>query len=121
MERLESLALVRRVVLPSMAIRSCRPGQSSLIQLSKQLPNSRGSRRLINVQPAGPRDPKMKWREPSQKIPMMAACDDFIKIVAICDCCTGQKQHHFRQREGNPSRLPTILDLREMLERNGQA
>jgi len=37
-------------------------------------------------QPAGTRNPKMKWREPSQKIQvMLAPCNDFIKIVAICD------------------------------------
>jgi thymidine kinase len=52
---------------------------------------------------------------------MAAPCDDFIKIVAICDCCARQKQQHFRQREGNPPGLPTILDLREMPEENGQA
>jgi hypothetical protein len=64
----------------------------------------------------------MKWREPSEKIQVMAAPgNDFIKIVAICDCCAGQKQQQFRQREGNPPGLPTIRDLREMLEENGQA
>jgi hypothetical protein len=40
---------------------------------------------------------------------------------AICDRCAGQKQQHFRQREGNPPGLPTILDLRELIEENGQA
>jgi hypothetical protein len=72
-------------------------------------------------QPAGTRDAKMKWREPSQKLQVMAApCNDFIKIVAIGDCCAGQKQQHFRQREGHPPGLPTILDLREMPGQNGQ-
>jgi hypothetical protein len=38
---------------------------------------------------------------------------------AIRDCCAGQKQQHFRQREGKPG-LPTILDLREVLDEDGQ-
>jgi hypothetical protein len=44
---------------------------------------------------------------------MAAPCNDFIKIVAICARCAGQKQQHFRQWESNPPGLPTILDLRE--------
>jgi hypothetical protein len=50
---------------------------------------------------------------------MAAPCNDFIKIVAICDRWSGQKQQHFRQREGNPPGLPTIPDLRKLLEGNG--
>jgi hypothetical protein len=40
---------VRHEVLPSMAIRSCRSGQSAAIQFSKQRPNRTGSMRLTNA------------------------------------------------------------------------
>jgi hypothetical protein len=52
---------------------------------------------------------------------MVAPCNDFIKYVAIRNCCASQKQQHSRQREGNPPGLPIIPDLREMIEENGQA
>jgi hypothetical protein len=52
---------------------------------------------------------------------MLGPRNDFIKIIAICDRAAGQEQQHFRQREGYPPGLPTILDLLEMLEQNGQA
>jgi hypothetical protein len=48
------LSWVRREVLPSIAIKSCRCGHCALIQLSKQRPNKIGSTRLTSVrsQPA---------------------------------------------------------------------
>jgi len=52
---------------------------------------------------------------------MLAPCNDFIKIVAICDRGASQKQQHFRQRIRNPPGLPAILDLREMLKENSHA
>lgn len=44
-----ALACVRRDVFPSMAISSCRPGHSALIQSLKHRPNRIGSTRLISV------------------------------------------------------------------------
>ena len=78
------LSCVRREVLPSMAMRSCRSGQSSLIQLSKHCPNRTGFDAIDQApEPAHAGDAEMKLREPSQKIEMLLApCHDVLEVVA---------------------------------------
>jgi hypothetical protein len=78
-----------------MAMRSCRLGQSSLIQLSKNRPNRTGSTRLTKLKPAHAGDAEMKLREPSQKIEMLLApCHD---VLARGDGGASQKQEDLGQ------------------------
>ena len=78
------LSWVRREVLPSMAMSSCRPGHSAAIQSSKQRPNSTGSIAVDQcAQPALAGNAMVERREFSQKVEMvLAPGDDIVEIVA---------------------------------------
>jgi hypothetical protein len=86
------LPWVRRDVLPSMVIRSCWPVQSFLIQLSKQLPNSSGSRRLTTSATSGHTGSQNEMARTVVENPGDGCpCNDFIKIDAVCYRAAGQR------------------------------
>src|SRR6516162_3632493 len=113
---------LRRAVLPSMAIRSGRSGQTSRTQALKQAENRPGSIRFISSEPACPRHPVMVGQEAAQELQALLppGCDRLV-VVAVGDRAADHQQQNLRQRMGDPPRLAGVLDDGQMVQKGAKA